>query len=342
MTSRERVIRSIRFEHPDRVPVLHRIKPGYFRLHAHVIEDLRRRYPADILQSERSHTWFSFATAGKLSTRAGTLVRDEWGCVWNTLSSDYLGQAVEWPLATWQDLAGYRFPDPSFGSEGLEEIRGVRRSDRQEHYLLAWTGSLFHQYTYLRGYENAMIDVAEESPGFVELLDRLTDFLLARIRLLGREDVDGILISDDWGTQLDVMIDPRSWRRIFKPRYLRICEEMHRAGTLAHFHTCGMTLPLLPDLIECGFDEINPQVPTMDIARVRALFHDRRCIRPDLDRQHILPNGTPEDVRRHVLETFETLKSGRGGYLGHIPVEMNVPPQNVEPMMAAYHAARFA
>ena len=69
MTSRERVIRSIRFEHPDRVPVLHRIKPGYFRLHAQAIGELRRRYPADILQSERSHTWFSFATAGKLNTR---------------------------------------------------------------------------------------------------------------------------------------------------------------------------------------------------------------------------------------------------------------------------------
>jgi uroporphyrinogen decarboxylase len=342
MTSHERVVRSVRFEHPDRVPVLHRIKPGYFRLHGPEIEALRRRYPADILQSERSHTWFSFATAGKLSTRPGALVTDEWGCVWNTLSADYLGQAVDSPLKSWEDLRGYRLPDPSFGSEGLQEIRDVRRADRQEHYLLAWTGSLFHQYTYLRGYENAMIDVAEEGPGYFELLDRITEFLLTRIRLLGREDVDGILISDDWGTQLDVMIDPRNWRRVFKPRYARICEAIHEAGALAHFHTCGVTLPLLPDLIECGFDEINPQVPTMDIKRIRALFHDRVCIRPDLDRQHILPDEPPEHVRRHVLETFETLKSSRGGYVGHIPVEMNVPPKNVEAMMAAYWEARFA
>jgi len=67
MTSRERVIRSIRFEGPDRVPVLHRIKPGFFRLHEKEIEELRTKYPSDILQSEKTHTWFTFSTAGKLN-----------------------------------------------------------------------------------------------------------------------------------------------------------------------------------------------------------------------------------------------------------------------------------
>jgi uroporphyrinogen-III decarboxylase len=342
MTSRERVVRSIRFEGPDRVPVLHRIKPGYFRLHGESIRALQKCYPPDILQSPTTHTWFTFHSPGKLSTEAGALVRDEWGCVWKNLSSDYLGQVVDSPLKSWSDLAAYRFPDPAYGSEGLEEMDEVRRADGGRHYLLAWVGSLFHLYTYLRGYEEALIDVAEESTGYFQLLDRITEFLAARIRLLGRRGVDGILISDDWGTQLDVLINPETWRRVFQPRYRRILEEMHRAGALAHFHTCGHTLPILPELIDCGFDEINPQVPTMDIQRLRPLFLDRVCIRPDLDRQQTLVSGTPEEVRRHVEETFAAFRSRRGGYIGHIPIEMNVSPQNAEAMMRAYREARFA
>lgn len=341
MTSRERVLRSIRFEGPDRVPVLHRIKPGYFRLYPDEIRSLRRRFPADILQSETSHTWFTFHTAGKLSTRAGALVRDEWGCVWKNLTSDHLGQVVDSPLKSWSDLRSYRFPDPSFGAEGLEEMREARGSDGGEHYLLAWLGSLFHLYTYLRGYEEALMDVAEERREFRELLDRLTEFLLQRIRLLAGYGPDGILISDDWGTQSSALINPETWRRVFKPYYRVLLEAIHSAGALAHFHTCGHTLPLLADLIECGYDEINPQVPTMDIDAVAALFRERRCIRPDLDRQQVLVHGSPEQVRRHVERTFAALRSRRGGYVGHIPVEMNVPPANVEAMMVAYSEARF-
>lgn len=334
-------MRSIRFEGPDRVPVLHRIKPGYFRLHRDEIQSLRRRFPADILQSESTHTWFTFHTAGKLSTLAGALVRDEWGSVWKNLSSDYLGQVVDWPLKSWADLCSYRFPAPSFGVEGLEELRETRRTDRGEHYLLVWLGSLFHLYTYLRGYENALMDVAEERPEFRELLDRITEFLLQRIRLLAGYDPDGILISDDWGTQTSALINPETWRRVFKPYYRTLLEAIHAAGALAHFHSCGHTLPILADLIECGYDEINPQVPTMDIAALAGLFRERTCIRPDLDRQQVLVHGTPEQVRRHVEQTFEALKSTRGGYVGHIPVEMNVPPANVEAMMLAYSEARF-
>jgi hypothetical protein len=79
----------------------------------------------------------------------------------------------------------------------------------------------------------------------------------------------------------------------------------------------------------------------MDIQQLRELFHDTVCVRPDLDRQQTLVSGTPVEVRRHVEETFAAFRSPRGGYVGHIPVEMNVSPQNVEAMMRAYREARF-
>ena len=341
MTSRERVIRSIKFENPDRVPVLHRIKPGYFRTHGREIRELTRKYPSDILQSEKTHTWFTFYSEGKLFTKPGELNKDEWGCTWATTTDDHLGQVVDSPLKSWDDYRRYSMPDPAHGSEGITEMDAVRRSDKGRHYMLVWIGSIFHTYTYLRGAENALIDVAEQRPEFFSLLDMLLEFLLKRIRILKQHDLDGIFISDDWGSQQSLMIDPEQWRKVFKPRYVRLAEGIHECGFFAHYHTCGYTLPILEDLIECGFDEINPQVPLMDIEKVAGIFRGKRCIRPDLERQGVLIHGTPPEVEAHVRSTFDALKSPGGGYIGHIPIEMNVPPENAEAMMRTYSELTF-
>jgi uroporphyrinogen decarboxylase len=341
MTSRERTIRSIRFENPDRVPVLHRIKPGFIRLHRNEIRELREKYPSDILQSEQTHTWFTFHSPGKLNMVPGKLVKDEWGCVWQTLTSDHLGQVVDAPLKRLDDSNSYGFPDPEFGIEGIRYMAEVRKEDSAQHYMMVWIGSIFHQYTYLRGYENALMDVAEERPQFFALLERLTEFLIRRISILGDYDLDGVFIADDWGTQYNMLIDPQAWRRIFKPLYKRIAAEIHKLDRLSHYHTCGYTLQILPDLIECGFDEINPQVPTMDIHQIAGIFRNRRCIRPDLERQGVLMYGTAEEVAAHVSKTFETLKSEDGGYVAHIPIEVNLSVDNVEAMMKTYSLCRF-
>jgi uroporphyrinogen decarboxylase len=341
VNSRERTIRSIRFESPDRVPVLHRIKPGFIRLHTREIRELRQKYPSDILQSEQTHTWFTFSSSGKLNREPGKLVTDEWGCVWKTTTSDHLGQVVDSPLKEWADFRNYAFPDPSYGIEGIRYMAEVRKEDGRQRYMMVSIGSIFHMYTYLRGYENALVDVAEQPGELFTLLEKLTEFAIRRIKLLADYDLDGIFIADDWGTQSNMLIDPEQWRRIFKPLYTRIAEEIHKLDRLAHYHTCGYTLQILPDLIECGFDEINPQVPTMDIHRIAAIFRDRACIRPDLERQGVLMRGSPQDVAAHVLDTFAILKSNRGGYVAHIPIEVNLPVENVEAMMNAYRDCNF-
>ena len=217
----------------------------------------------------------------------------------------------------------------------------VRQEDGAQHYMMFWIGSIFHQYTYIRGAENALIDVAEQRPEFFSLVERLYEFLLKRIKILSGYDLDGLFIADDWGSQQAMMIDPAQWRKIFKPYYRGLAEAIHDSGFFAHYHTCGYTLPILSDLIDCGFDGINPQVSLMDTKKIAKIFKEKTSIRPDLERQGILMRGTPDEVAEHVSETFQIFKSFRGGYIGHIPVEMNVSPANVEAMMKTYREASF-
>jgi uroporphyrinogen decarboxylase len=341
MTCRERVIRSIRFENPDRVPVIHRIKPGYYRRHKKKITDLAAKYPSDILQSQHTSSWFTFYSEGWFGTKPGKTKKDEWGCVWASTTEDHAGQVVQSPITSWNDLKNYQPPEPRYGIEGLREMAYVQRLDGKQHYIVVWIGSIFHTYTYLRSAENALIDMAEQKPEFFSLLDQLTDFLLRRIEILREYDVDGIFLSDDWGSQESTLIDPEQWRRIFKPRYARLADAIHYNGCFAHFHSCGYTLPILRDLIDCGFDVINPQVPVMDKNEVAQIVRGRVCIRPDLDRQGVLIRGNTREVEDHVRDTFYSLKSPGGGYIGQIPVEMNTPLENVEAMMRTYSELYF-
>lgn len=335
MNSRERVIRTIRFEEPDRIPVIHRIKPGAFRLYGTKLKALCTKYPSDIYQSSKTHTWFSFFMAPWDNAKRGQ-VKDEWGCIWDSLTADHAGQVVGHPLKDWKDLKYYRPPDPYLGAEGVRELEEAMELDKHQHYMLVWAGSIFHRYTYLRDFENALIDIVEEKKDFFKLIDMIVEHVMIRIRRFHQSGIDGILITDDWGTQTSLMINPEIWRRIFKSIYRRLVETIHEGGVFAHFHTCGNTQSILDDLVKIGFDEINPQVPTMNLKDLSHRLRGKICIRPDLGRQGVLCRGGPEDVRNHVIETFQAFKTEKGGFIGHIPVERSVPLKNVEMMMKTF------
>jgi uroporphyrinogen decarboxylase len=97
---------------------------------------------------------------------------------------------------------------------------------------------------------------------------------------------------------------------------------------------------------------INPvQVSAKDMgntARLKREFGDRLCFCGAIDTQHILPHGTPDDVRREVLRGVADLGHG-GGYIC-APVhciQPDVAPENVcamweeVPIAGTYPLRRF-
>lgn len=335
MNSRERVIAALTFTGPDRVPIMHRTLPGAFRVHGPALRALYARFPSDVLLSPTADAPFAFQRRVTERSRGSELV-DEWGCAWRNTTDDYLGQVVGHPLADLGRLDGYQWPDPLSGMEGVEELRSVKRADGLQHYLIAAAGSIMHQITFLRGFENALLDLAEEREEVFFLRDRIGDFVTKRIEVLCAAGADGILIEDDWGTQKSLMINPNVWRRVFKPTYKKLVEAIHAGGAYAHLHSDGYIMSIIPDLIEMGWDEINPQVWVMDVRKLGQQFAGRVCFRADLDRQRILPWGTPAEVVEHVRQTYAAFGHPDGGYIGYGQIGPDVPLANVEAMLRTF------
>jgi hypothetical protein len=98
----------------------------------------------------------------------------------------------------------------------------------------------------------------------------------------------------------------------------------------------------MEDLIEIGFDELNPQMSCMDIEDLGRRFGGRVCFRADMDRQYTLPFGTPAEVEAYVQRMYEAFGKRNGGYIGYGQVGTDVPLANAEAMLGAFFRLRYA
>ena len=348
MNGRERYIRALTFQDPDRVPLIYGATPGAYRLRGRAIEDLFARYPSDMLRSPHfypsSRGFFTFQDSPRGQPKTvGTTTYDEWGCGWLANTSDHMGRTVEYPLADWAAFDDYRAPDPMIGQEGVAFMEEAVRLDDHQHFVFVDVGELVQRMWFLRGYENVLIDLWEDRPEVYALRDMIVDWVIKRIeRWMETGVVDGCMLRDDWGTQGQLMVRPETWRKVFKPAYKRIVDAIHSGGAYACMHSDGYIWEIIPDMIEIGWDEINPQVNLMDLEEMGRLYGGKVCFRACPDTQWTMPYGTPEEVRAHEERMFNALARPDGGYVGIASISADVPLANAEALLEAIMSLRPA
>lgn len=330
MNSRERVKRAIEFKGPDRVPVLHAVLPAAFFVHGEALVELLNEFKDDFGGHWRVPKPEEIAP----TYRAGT-VTDEWGVTWQNDYEGMLGIPVGHPLADWSNWPSYT-PPPGPGDEWFAAMHKRSEEAEPEHYVMFGGVNLFERMQWLRGYENLLTDIALGADEAYILRDMIVERELEYLKKAVTLDVDGFHFGDDWGTQLALIIRPDTWRSFYKPAYARMFEVCKSAGKHVHFHTDGMTWDILGDFVEIGVDVLNVQHEIIGLERLAREFGGKVAFRSDLDRQHILPHGTPEAVKEHVRRVFQALGSFNGGLIGHGEIAPDVPLANVRAMLEAW------
>ncbi len=331
MNSRERVIRAIEFGGPDRLPVIYNVLPGFARSYPRELAELQRRYPTDFAET-------GYVEFNEYTREIGVGERDPWGALWVRYVDANKGQIVEHPLDDWAKLDGYRFPDPLQAGDWSRVPETLARN-AGEKYVLVDGDTLFQRMFYLRGFENLMVDIQEEPSALFYLRDRIVEFMLRKIERWLDYPVDCFRFRDDWGTQNQLFINPAKWRKIFRPAYERLFDAVHGAGKHVFFHTDGDTYAIIPDLIELGADVLNPQPAAIGMERLGEAFAGKVCFLGDVDRQTVLPFGTPEEVEAYVRLEASTLGTERGGYIGDGELGADVPPSNADALYRAFFSA---
>ncbi|MCY2986505.1 MAG: methyltransferase [Planctomycetota bacterium] len=165
---------------------------------------------------------------------------------------------------------------------------------------------------------------------WLENLERFAEAVGDRIQILQ--------VCDDFGTQTSLFLSVEMYRQQIMPHYQRGLEWIHRnTNWKVLLHSDGAIFPLLPSLVETGFDILNPVQTSaygMDPQRLKREFGDQLVFwGASLDCQKTLPYGTREEVVQEVETHLRTFAPG-GGYV-FAPVhniQAGVPPEHVVAM----------
>jgi hypothetical protein len=147
----------------------------------------------------------------------------------------------------------------------------------------------------------------------------------------------------DFGSQNGCFISPRAFRDLYKPFYRRVNNWIHENTSWKTFiHSCGSIQPLIPDIIEAGFDILNPvqtSAANMQPTDLKDKFGEQVTFwGGGVDTQSTLPFGTPDEVRAQVRERLAIFGKGGGFVFNPIHnVQASIPIEN---LLAMYETVR--
>jgi uroporphyrinogen-III decarboxylase len=197
----------------------------------------------------------------------------------------------------------------------------------------------FNTYTFLRGFENALVDFKLEPERAGALLDRIMEFETAVIRQAAGCGFDGVHFADDWGTQQSLMISPELWRGLFKPRYKRQFDAIHGLGIQVWFHCCGNITEIIPDFHEIGVDVMNISQPNVvNIQKIGDMLRGRQCFMVPVSYQTVSIAGTAGEIEEEARRLYRHLGTRQGGFIGYVEEYsvMGMPPGNYRACAAAF------
>jgi uroporphyrinogen decarboxylase len=233
--------------------------------------------------------------------------------------------------------------DPGFWDTLRQRTQTLRLSTDRA-LMLVFGCNLFEWGTFLRRVDGFLYDLAAEPATVEALLDALMQRHLAGLEKVCRavgDNADICRFGDDLGTNGGPFMSPAMYRRFFKPRHTQLCAYVHRHSRMKTFlHSCGSIHALLPDLIEAGFDVINPvqtNCRDMEPERLKRDFGRDICFwGGGCDTRHVLPTATPSAVKDHLRRQLEVFAPGGGFVFNTVHnILPEVPPQNIVAMYEA-------
>lgn len=310
MTPRERTLRCLERDHPDRPPrhtwwlPIAEIEHGVAAIRA-----FKDKWPDDIgmpgvpvpaLQALR-----------KGDPYAEGIYIDEWGCEFENIQAGIIGEVKTPLLDDWSKLDDLKLPEVCLTVDIGAVNAACRASDK---FLLSDAFPRpFERLQFLRGAEDVYMDLGEEAPELRELLARIHGLYCRELELWAKTGVDGLVFIDDWGSQDRLLISPNQWREWFKPLYRDYINIAHAAGKRCFMHSDGNISAIYDDLIEIGLDAVNSQLFCMDMEDIGRRYKGRIAFWGEIDRQRILPSGSEAETRAAVRRVADAVYDPAGG-----------------------------
>lgn len=302
------LIKAMTYDYPERIPVSLWFMPATWKKYGDEISRLCAEYPDLAPQG---------MTPDKVpmpdSYRYGSFT-DEWGCVWSNLHEGMESIVTGHPVKTREDILKLEIP--------------TNRDGRMPH------GFMYLRLLDLRGFEEAMMDFAEEAPELDVLIDKVLRYNLIQLDVVLPDAGPVAIFGDDLGMQQGLAIGAAKWRKYLKPCYKALYDKVHASGRYVYMHTDGRIIDIMDDLVECGVNMINPQFRANGLEDLVRVCKGRIPINLDLDRQ-MFPFATPAQLKEHVAQVVQALYLPQGGLGIYAEFSPDMPVENMAAVLDA-------
>ncbi len=376
MNPRERVRLALNHQEPDRIPidlgatiVSSISKQAYLELNRHLGLPVQEIHMLDHVQQlpyldeallRRFGVDFRLVQLPAATTLGVQIFEegdyfaflDRWGAKLHMpRQGGYYFDWVEFPVKepTMVALDAYPWPQPDSPEQNQRLAEQAKLLYENTDFALVGSavigGGIFEQPARVMGLQNFLMALVSE-PAFADrLMETITEIYIESCNRY----LDGVgpyiqvfTYWDDVAGQNGWLINPDLYRRRIKPRQKRLVEAIKRkTDAKLFYHGCGATRELIPDLIDLGFDILNPvQVSArgMDTKELKAQYgRDIVFWGGGVDTQAALPFGQPQDVVDEVKRRIDDLAPGGGFVFAAVHnIQALVPPQNI---VAAFDTA---
>jgi uroporphyrinogen decarboxylase len=351
MKNKERVLKTLSHEQPDRVPFFYWGVPEFTsRMMAHLGFSSRDEM-MDYLDVD--FRWVEPAYVGPelITGQNGDAVKkDIWGVKYRLAGKEgfHYWDVAEYPLKGVTDpaiLADYPWPDVSLFDF---KVLDAQLKKYKDYAIMTAPGfsspGLFRIIQRLIGREE-FLDVMMYHPRFFHtLVEKVAGFyneFIEKFFEVAGNRVDFIRIADDFGSQSGLIVSNEIWEEIVRPVFQKYYEVPRKHGCRLYMHSCGGVRKLIPEFVMVGAEVLDP-------IQTRAAGMNPEGLKKDyghfitfcgaLDEELLLRHGTPEKVREGVKELLDVMAPGGGFILGPShKIKVETPIENV---LAMYEAAR--
>ncbi|WP_411679795.1 uroporphyrinogen decarboxylase family protein [Clostridium thailandense] len=345
MNSKERVKMTINHQQPD-------IVPTNFECCDYVMEKLQKHY--NFNDCEKVLQKFNIDMRSISPTYIGPELKryrekgvdvyfDYWGSgkKLHWTGKDYNEVTFHFPFdefTTVEELNNYQWPSPDWFD--YESIKRQCDKFKDKSIQVGHEGP-FQVACFLRSMEKLFMDMAIDPEFAHRVYNRMVEFELEfyeRILIAGDGQIDIIRLHDDYGTQIGQLFSTAMWKDYFEENTKKLINLTHKYGAFYQQHSCGAIRPIIPELIKCGVDIIEPiqKVKGLEPDGLKKDFGDKVTFHGGIDTQTVLPFGTPEEVAKETKYFVDTLNVN-GGYILMASqwFEGDVPIENIEAMYNA-------
>ncbi len=356
MDSRERTLRTLSFEEPDRVPIdvwmsagckrklaasgpsfdefqdAHDVDLRYIDGPAYIGPPLRtfpdgvsediwgvRRTPVTVSLEDGAETYQEVAESPLTAAE----------------SADEIHAYGHWPSPDWFDYTQIEAQCDAVREKGRAVVFMGDRMNRLAQLKPAM---------YMRGMETIWTDFYLNPEIARTIFAHIRRFYVAyaeRIFDAANGKIDILLTGDDFGGQDGPLLSEPTWLEFLADGFAEYVALAKGHGVRVMHHTCGAVRPLIPHMIERGLDvlqSLQPEAAGMDPRTLKEEFGNRLAFHGGISIQQTLPFGGPEDIRNEVRDRIEALAPG-GGYIlctSH-NIQADTPLENVDALLGAYH-----